>query len=122
MNGDRMTPASLEAVNAAQAAGAVHISPITAWEIATLTARGRLALTLSPQAWFARVMALPGVALAPMPISVLMASASLPGTPPRDPADRIIAATAREYGHVIITRDHLLAAYAAARHIDVLAC
>ena len=122
MNGDRMTPASLEAINAAQAAGLVQISPITAWEIAMLTQRGRLALTLSPQAWFARVLALPGVALAPMPVGVLMASASLPGTPPRDPADRIIAATAREYGHLIVTRDHVLTEYAAARHIDVVTC
>jgi PIN domain nuclease of toxin-antitoxin system len=73
-------------------------------------------------AWFDALLAQPGIALAPMPALVLIASATLPGTPPRDPADRIIAATAREYGHTIITRDAHLLPYAAARHIDVIAC
>ena len=122
MNGDRMSPASREAITAAQQTNAVFVSPITAWEIATLAARSRVTLTLSPTAWFAALLAQPGVALAPMPPAVLIASATLPATPPRDPADRIIAATAREYGHVIITRDAHLLPYAAARHIEVIAC
>ena len=87
-----------------------------------LAAGGRLALTLSPLAWFARVLAQPGVSLAPMPVDVLMASATLPGDVLRDPADRIIAATARELGHVIVTRDAAFVAYAAARHVDVITC
>jgi PIN domain nuclease of toxin-antitoxin system len=122
MNGDPLSVPSREAVGAAQAAGAVHVSPITAWEIAMLAARGRLVLTRSPTAWFTALLSLPSVALAPMPPDVLMASATLPGTPPRDPADRIIAATARAYGHAIVTRDSILIAYGAARHIDVIAC
>ncbi len=122
MNGDPLRAASREALGAAQMVGAVHVSPITAWEIAMLVARGRLVLTRAPTSWFAALLALPGVALAPMPPEVLMASASLPGTPPRDPADRIIAATARAYGQVVITRDAVLLGYAQARHIDVIAC
>ena len=122
MNGDPLRPASREALAAAQVANEVNVSPITAWEIAMLVARGRLALTRAPTAWFAALLALPGVALAPMPPDVLMASATLPGPPLRDPADRIIAATARAYGHSIITRDAVLIAYAAARHVDVIAC
>jgi len=122
MNGDPMRPASREALGAAQVAGAVHVSLITAWEIAVLVARGRLVLTRAPTTWVAALLALPGVALAPMPPDVLMASATLPGAPPRDPADRIVAATARAYGHTIITRDAALLAYAEARHIDVIAC
>jgi PIN domain nuclease of toxin-antitoxin system len=122
MNGDPLRPASREALAAAQTENAVHVSPITAWEIAMLVARGRLVLTRPPTAWFAALLALPGVALAPMPPDVLMASATLPGPPLRDPADRIIAATARAYGHTIITRDAALIAYAAARHVDVIAC
>jgi PIN domain nuclease of toxin-antitoxin system len=57
-----------------------------------------------------------------MPPDILMASATLPGTPPRDPADRIIAATARCYGHAIVTRDGELMPYAAAGHVHVIAC
>jgi PIN domain nuclease of toxin-antitoxin system len=51
-----------------------------------------------------------------------MASSYLPGEPPRDPADRIIAATAREYGYCLVTRDRLLLEYADRGHIQVLVC
>lgn len=122
MNGDFMTPESREAIASAQASGQVAVSPISAWEIGTLVSRGRLVLTLSPTAWFGALLSLPGVSLAPMNVEVLMSSAVLPGSPPRDPADRIIAATARAFGHVIITQDGELLPYAQARHIDAIAC
>ena len=122
MNGDKLSPPSLAAIREAQTADAVHVSPITAWEVATLVARGRVVLTLSPNAWFNLLIGQAGVTLAPMPAALLIASANLPGTPPKDPADRIIAATSREYGLVVITRDGELLPYAQARHIDAIAC
>jgi PIN domain nuclease of toxin-antitoxin system len=122
MNGDPLSPESRTAISSAQAAGAVYVSPISAWEIGTLTARGRLVLKMSATAWFNAVTRLPGVILAPMPPDLLIDSTMLPGTPPRDPADRIIAATARHLGLVIITRDSELLPYAQARHIDAIAC
>jgi PIN domain nuclease of toxin-antitoxin system len=122
VNGDPMSAESRKAIAEAQDEHAVFVSPISAWEVATLVSRGRLALTLAPAAWFAALLRQPGVSLAPMPPDILIASAFLPGAPPRDPADRIIAATARQYGHLIITRDGELLPYAKARHIDALAC
>ena len=67
-------------------------------------------------------MRLPGVRLAPMPPGVLIASASLPGAPPSDPVDRIVAATARTFGLSIITRDGELILYARAGHIEAIEC
>ena len=123
VNGDRMTAASRRAIVAAQQSGAgVYVSPITAWEVATLLARGRLRLALAPEAWFERLLALPGVRLAPMPPELLIASAFLPGTPPRDPADRIIAATGRAYGLAIVTRNGELTPYGRAGHIATIPC
>ena len=100
----------------------VLVSPFTAWEVATLVSRGRFKLTVTPEVWFAALMNLPGFALAPMPPAVLIASTRLPGTPPRDPADRIIAATARAYGLTVITRDGELLPYAAAGHMRAIRC
>lgn len=123
MNGDRLSTASRDAIDAAQSDNSgVFVSPITAWEIATLVARNRFSLTLSPDAWFDALLALPGLRLAAMPPSVLIASVSLPGSPPNDPADRIIAATARAFGFVIATRDRELTGYAAAGHLEIIAC
>ena len=122
MNGDSMSSESQTTILEAQGREAVHVSPISAWEIGLLVARGRLTLNLSPSAWFGTLLRQPGVRLATMGPDVLIASSSLPGLAPRDPADRIIAATAREYGFVVVTRDGELLPYAQARHIEAIAC
>jgi PIN domain nuclease of toxin-antitoxin system len=123
MNGDPMTSASRAAIATAQQHGlGISVSPISAWELAALVARNRLQLSLDPETWFESLLRLPGVRLAPMPPVILIASAFLPGTPPRDPADRIIAATARALGQSVITRNGELTEYAAAGHLDVIGC
>ena len=98
------------------------VSPITAWEIATLSAKAKLSLDTSPEIWFDRFCALPGVVLADMPPSVLVASTSLPGVPPRDPADRILIATARAYELTLVTRDGEILEYGDEGHVRALAC
>jgi PIN domain nuclease of toxin-antitoxin system len=100
----------------------VLISPMTAWEIGMLVARGRLTLLMRPQQWFARLLQTPGLELAEMTPDLLMSSSFLPGDPPRDPADRIIAATAREHGCTLVTRDRPLLAYGQEGHLSVIAC
>jgi PIN domain nuclease of toxin-antitoxin system len=123
MNGEPMSSSSRDAIRAASAESAgVFVSPISAWELATLVQRNRLHLAMAPEAWFDALLQLPGVRLAPMPPAVLIASASLPGSPPKDPADRIIAATARASGHTVITRDGELIHYARGGHIQLIAC
>ena len=98
------------------------VSPITAWEIATLVAKGKLALSTSPEIWFERFSGVQDVTLAEMPPSVLIASANLPGTLPADPADRILAATAREFGYTLVTRDKRLLEYGECGHVRVTGC
>ena len=100
----------------------IFVSPITAWEIATLVANGKMTLALRPDIWFQKFCNLPRIALAQMPTEVLVASAYLPGNPPKDPADRILVATAREYGYKLITRDLLLLEYGKLGHVQVLEC
>ena len=118
-----MSSGSRTAIRTARAANlGVYVSPFTAWEIGTLTAKGRVQLTLSAEVWFETLLALPGVRLAELTPIILLASTSLPGMPPSDPADRIIAATARVHGHVVITRDRKLLAYGQEGHIRVKAC
>ena len=98
------------------------MSPITAWEIATLAAKGRITLTLDAGPWFERFCALPSVTLLPLPTPVLVASATLPGAPPDDPADRILIATARTYGCVLVTRDAAILRYGRPGHVRVVRC
>jgi PIN domain nuclease of toxin-antitoxin system len=65
---------------------------------------------------------LPNMRLADMSPELLIASSFLPGEPPRDPADRIIAATARDHGATLMTRDRALLAYGEQGHIRVEEC
>jgi PIN domain nuclease of toxin-antitoxin system len=123
MAGATMSPESLNAIRAARRANlGVYVSPFTAWEVGTLVAKIRVQLTLAPDVWFANLLAQPGVRLAPLTPAELLASTALPGSPPSDPADRIIAATARLHGQIIVTRDRKLLAYAQDGHIRVQAC
>src|SRR5690242_5337363 len=84
MNGDPMSADSRAAVAQATTENqGVYVSPISAWEVATLAAKNRIRLSLTPQTWFETLLGLPGVRLAEMPPKILIASATLPGAPPR---------------------------------------
>jgi PIN domain nuclease of toxin-antitoxin system len=123
MDGDPLSAPSRASIRAAMAANrGVYIAPFSAWEIGTLVAGGRVHLTLSPEVWFETLLALPGVRLAELNPKVLINSTALPGTPPSDPADRIVAATARLYGYRIVTRDRKLLEYAQQGHILATEC
>ena len=115
-------PAASELPEAYERGIPLLVSPITAWEVAMLVAKSRMALALDPALWFERFCDLPGVTLAAMPPSVLVASTTLPGQPPGDPADRILIATARAFGYVVVTRDEKILEYGAHGHVQVLAC
>ena len=119
----QLSQAALQAMSAAHRDGVPsYISPITAWEVGMLTSRGRLQLLIRPERWFSNLFEVPGVRLADMSADVLIAASYLPGKPPKDPTDRIIAATARELGAMLITRDRALLDYGAQGHVAVLEC
>lgn len=119
----KLAPAAIEAMVVANREGvASYISPITAWEIGLLASRGRLQFLIRPERWFASLFEVPGVKLADMSPDLLIASSYLPGSPPKDPTDRIIAATARELGATLVTRDRQLLGYGEQGHIAVLEC
>ena len=121
--GERLARSAIELLKAADDAGQLtYISPISAWEVGRLASRGRLQLLITPQRWFARLFESKGVQLAEMSADVLIASSFLPGKPPRDPADRILVATARDLGATLITRDRALLGYGKQGHLSVAEC
>lgn len=114
---------AIEAIDTAYRTGSpVFVSAITAWEVGLLVARNRLSLVAKPERWFQRLLAIPGVKLADLSPDILIASSFLPGEPPRDPADRIILATARDLGATLVTRDRLILKYGEAGQVSTIAC
>ncbi len=112
-----------EAIATAYRAGnTIYVSAISAWEVGLLVARNRIGLSSKPERWFQSVLTIPGVKLAELTPGILIESSFLPGDPPRDAADRIIIATARDIGATLITRDRLLLKYGQAGQINAIAC
>src|SRR5579859_4289335 len=123
MDGDPMSDTSQAAILAAINSGSgVYISPFSAWEVGTLVAKGRYHVGVTPEVWFDTLVALPGFHLADLTPRVLLGSTALPGTPPNDPADRIILSTARTHGLVVLTRDKLILDYAQQGYVRAIPC
>jgi len=118
---------NLSSTAEAQLAEAEHlpdgivVSPISAWEIGQLSARGRLVLGVDPRDWFREAIGA-GLALADMTPEVLIASSYLPPSRLRDPADKILAATARAFRFRLMTRDRPLLEFGEAGFLDVIPC
>ena len=118
-----MSVAATDALDQAADLGqTVFICPITIWEVGLQMAKGRMTVATTTQVCFDSLKSLPGIAFADLTATVLLGSTDLPGFANRDPADRIIVATAREYGLRIVTRDLRILAYAEKGHVMALAC
>jgi PIN domain nuclease of toxin-antitoxin system len=100
----------------------VSVSAITAWEIGLLSAEGKLPTTAPPARYFEEFVALPGIRMEKLTPQTLIESSFLPEPMHRDPADRIIIATARSLGMTIMTSDRLILEYAARGHVRALGC
>ena len=107
-------------VEAAVARGHLLVSAISIWEIAQLDALRRLELAEDVRTWVARALAFPGVQLKGLSPSIAIESTRLPGTAHRDPADRILIATARLTGAALVTCDARVLAYAKQGHLKVV--
>lgn len=116
--GADMTPASRSAIIDRK----LNVSPISAWEIANLVRKGKMAATLPVANWFNQAVGKMAADLPPLSVEVLTGSCNLPGSPPDDPADRIIIATARQSDMTVVTRDRQILEYSRAGHVRTLVC
>ena len=114
---DRLGPGARTLIEAAAKGDGAFVAAISAWEIAMLVAKGRLALDREVGEWLDAALALPGLRLAPLDPQVAVDSTRLPGDPHGDPADRMIVATARRHTATLITDDAQVLAYSAAGHV-----
>ena len=126
-NGELVAPAAMSAVTEAALGGGVFVSAISAWEIGLLSrprTAGRVGTYFmpDPKTWFAKFLSRTSIRLAALTPEIAVDASYLPGKFHRDPADRLIVATARHLGVPVITRDGRIADYAAAGHVSVVVC
>ncbi|HEV7835581.1 MAG TPA: type II toxin-antitoxin system VapC family toxin [Caballeronia sp.] len=95
-----------------RAGGEIIVSAISAWEIAMLVERETVAFSMDVEDWLATVAQIPGVRFAPVDVDITVNSVRLPGEFHKDPADRLIVATARKFAAPLVTKDLKIRAYA----------
>ena len=101
---DRISQKARVAIDDARKnAAGLAISEITLLELATLTTKGRIHLDISLESFLQEVES--RFVVLPMSGKVCARAVDLPETYPRDPADRIIGATALVSGLLLLTAD-----------------
>jgi len=99
----RLSRAAAAAIRNARAEDGLAIAAITLWELAVLVARGRIQAYGTVEA-SVRLLG-EGVSVKPLTAEIAALATQFPDDYPRDPADRLIGATARTEGLILITQD-----------------
>ncbi len=105
LNEPRLGRQAAKTINLASRQNRLAVSAITPWEIGLLENRGRITLQKDVLDWIRAALAKPGVSLVPLEPEIAVASTRLPFDMHPDPADRILAATARHLGATLVTAD-----------------
>jgi PIN domain nuclease of toxin-antitoxin system len=85
--------------------GTIMLSAITVWEIALLVDTGRIDLDVPVAAWIERFLDRPGIEAVPLSHKAASRSYQLHHLEHRDPADRLLIATAIELACPLVTYD-----------------
>jgi PIN domain nuclease of toxin-antitoxin system len=97
----------------------LFLSAVSVLEVARLVANEQIDLGTSIDEFLAAAIDYGALQLVPLTPKILIESTRLPGDLHRDPSDRILAATAREHGLTLVTRDRELLRYARKGHLRV---
>ncbi|MEA3358471.1 MAG: type II toxin-antitoxin system VapC family toxin [Thermodesulfobacteriota bacterium] len=87
------------------------IASISIWEFAMMITRKRIRLKISSEEWLDHAINRTGITVLNLTPRIALESCNLPGTFHKDPADRIIVATARIHKLKLITKDQNIIGY-----------
>jgi len=99
----RLSKAAATAIRRARRGDGLAVSAITAYEVAWQIAAGRIQGYGTVETSVLRF--LEGVTMRPITPEIAALATQFPEDYPRDPADRLIGATARSEGLTLVTRD-----------------
>jgi PIN domain nuclease of toxin-antitoxin system len=88
-----------------------YISAISVWEVAKKVSLGKLTLSIPIREWLVQATRKPFIEIIPLSVDIALESSILPGEFPKDPADQIIVASARQCNMTLLTTDQLIISY-----------
>ena len=102
---------TLTAIDRAAIRNGVFVSAISVWELAMLERDGKLDLYGGADRWSQAALSKSGISLLPLSPQIAIASVYLPEPMHKDPADRILVATARVERLTLVTSDKNILAF-----------
>ena len=100
-----LSPGQRRTLGAADGDSPLRVSDISLWEVAMLHSLGRIQLKLPLRDWLEKAVAPPLVRRHGISPAIAAELAALPDWFHRDPADRVLVATARVLGATLLTQD-----------------
>jgi PIN domain nuclease of toxin-antitoxin system len=117
----KLNARAVTAIEAAARASTLAASSISVWELDMLVKRRRLTLATAVNTWIEASLRPPGVRIIPVGTAIALESTQLPDFDHhKDPADRIIVATARRHGTLVTCDESLLEWARAYKHVRVI--
>jgi len=107
---NRLSRAASAAIQRARSTDGLAIADITLWELAILFQRGHLRAHGTTEASVRLVTESAAASVKHITAEIAALAAQFPDDYPRDPADRLIGATARAEGLALVTRDEAIRA------------
>lgn len=101
----RLSRAAVSAIRRALRSGGIAVASISLWEIAALFAKGRLRSRGTTEASLEAILKATGVSVREITPTIAALATQFPADFSPDPADRLIAATARAEGLSLVTKD-----------------
>lgn len=105
-----LSPAAMEAIRIQKPAWRA-IASISIWELAMMAVKKRIEIDIPVAVWLARAVHDTGITVIELSPDIAVDSCTLPGSFHKDPADRIIVATARVHGLTLLTKDQGILGY-----------
>ena len=102
---EKLSKPAASAIRRARNGNGLAIADITVWELALLFSRGALRSYGTVENTVRNLLDRSGVIIKPITPEIAALSTQFPNDCPRDPADRLIGATARAEGLALITHD-----------------
>ncbi len=106
----KLSQAAFEIIENAEAEE-IFIASISLWEFAMMASRNRISLQIHPAEWLKYALHQVGTRVIRLDETIALESCGLPGHFHKDPADRMIVATARIHHLTLLTKDQKILDY-----------
>jgi PIN domain nuclease of toxin-antitoxin system len=117
--GENLPSSIVKMIEKAQKDSKVFLSDISSWETSMLAMKNRISISSDPLVWIKEAISKMGVQMLRLLPEVVVDSCRLPNWEHKDPADRIITATARYHDLTIVTADKKIIDYGKTGNVNV---